>query len=318
MLCSYLSIGSTGSEKPERCQLGGDASVQLSAGSRSVPQNYGGRRSVFPLAAIGRACFGSSAGVWMGVFRAYFDASGSPDPEISILTVAGYISTEEKWTEFEREWQAILESEGVRCFHMADFAHSINEFDGWKHDEPRRISFLQRLASAIGKHTEQDFSMSLYLDDYRIVDRIYKLSELTRPYPLAAFFVISEAWKWMQATHRGDPVVFILEKGDTHQDQLIPSLKTWGMDLPVDPVLTKKVWRDENGVDHYCLPLQASDFLAYEQAKTLTDFINKNRRTVRESLFALGMATQTIGKKYKCLGFPFFKSVCDGLGIEKR
>jgi len=67
----------------------------------------------------------------MGVFTAYFDASGSPDdPNVHYLTVAGFIATAGSWTLFDKRWKKILKKYGVEKLHMKDFSHSRGEFVG--------------------------------------------------------------------------------------------------------------------------------------------------------------------------------------------
>jgi len=57
---------------------------------------------------------------------AYFDASGSPD-DIAAVSVAGLISTAEKWVSFTDEWEQCLEAFDVSSLHMKHFAHSRGE-----------------------------------------------------------------------------------------------------------------------------------------------------------------------------------------------
>jgi hypothetical protein len=48
----------------------------------------------------------------MTEYSAYFDDSGHPDDQEAVI-VAGFISSEEQWLLFEREWQEILDREGM-------------------------------------------------------------------------------------------------------------------------------------------------------------------------------------------------------------
>ncbi|MGA2605825.1 MAG: hypothetical protein ABSH01_00025 [Terriglobia bacterium] len=56
----------------------------------------------------------------MTEYRAYFDDSGHPDDQEAVV-VAGFIASEHDWFFFEREWQDILDREGMESFHMTDF-----------------------------------------------------------------------------------------------------------------------------------------------------------------------------------------------------
>jgi len=62
------------------------------------------------------------------MYTAYFDESGSP-VEGKALVVAGYVASVEQWLKFDDEWRETLACEGVKRFHMRDFAHSLKV--GW-------------------------------------------------------------------------------------------------------------------------------------------------------------------------------------------
>lgn len=216
-----------------------------------------------PIASLSRAVFGRQlVGVGIAVLTAYLDASGSAtDPGTFMLTIAGYIATDEQWSEFERAWQEALNAEGVSCFHMKDFAQSRGEFESWRGDEERRARFLGTLAKVVGEHTARDLSMSFHMEDYRLVDRKYELTESFPAYPLATSFVIGDAEKWMRTEHPNKPFLVVIEKGDNQQKKLVPFLKKMGYRLPSDPTFMRKKWTDEAGQTHFCLPFQACDFL---------------------------------------------------------
>src|SRR2546429_1238415 len=65
-------------------------------------------------------------------YSAYFDASGHPSRG-KVLTVAGFVSTVEKWARFDLQWNTILGSENIKVFRMTDFVSSQGEFaTGWR------------------------------------------------------------------------------------------------------------------------------------------------------------------------------------------
>lgn len=255
----------------------------------------------------------------MAVFTSYFDASGSEsDPAIAVLTVAGYIATEEQWAEFDKEWSVILAGEGVATFHMKDFAQSRGEFKDWKGDEERRKRLVERLSNVIGKHTQDYFSTNLMLDDYRAVNLQYRLSEFAPAYVLASQFVVGDARKWMEKHHPAEPHLIVLEKGDAGQEKMKALFKLWGLSLPVEPCFVQKESKAEDGTRRICYPLQASDLLAYEQTKLHTDHRKKQKTNARGSMMSLLKASGGVGKPHRSLGYPFFKGVCDRYNLEKR
>jgi hypothetical protein len=122
---------------------------------------------------------------FVAMFTVYFDASGHPD-RLDVLSVAGFIADAAQWKEFERNWQEILNRSDfqVSSLHMRDFCHSTGEFASWKGDEQRRRNFLTALIGTIKARVRHSFAHSMYIPDYREVDKQYKLSETIAPLPL--------------------------------------------------------------------------------------------------------------------------------------
>ncbi len=62
------------------------------------------------------------------VFHAYMDESGTDD-QSEVIAVAGYLATYEQWTNFEKEWNQVMDHYCVKDFHMTDFEGHYKEFD---------------------------------------------------------------------------------------------------------------------------------------------------------------------------------------------
>jgi hypothetical protein len=62
------------------------------------------------------------------VLQAYVDASGTGDPRF--LVIAGYIATDETWTEFSKEWKSRLDCAGMPYFKMNQMSRK-PEIAGW-------------------------------------------------------------------------------------------------------------------------------------------------------------------------------------------
>lgn len=237
----------------------------------------------------------------------YFDASGSPnDPNCRILTVAGFAASTEQWRGFEKDWQALLASEGIDCLHMKEFAHSVGAFRHWKRDETRRRRLVAHASQIIGKYANEVFSIAIMLDEYRAADRVYKLSEFCKPYTIAASIVITRAKKSLAETYPDHSLSCVFEKGDVDQDQLVKFLRMDGSEVPLQ------------FLEKSCAPLQAADFLSYEHTKNLSDYMVADRRKVRESLWSLSVATGTVGKKFTVLGYPMFSLMAETFKLPKR
>ena len=94
----------------------------------------------------------------MKSYSAYFDASGHPDQGGSLF-VSGYVSTEEKWIEFEAQWGALLRKYGITApFHMKDFAPGVKQYASLKKHPAERDRFLQEAIRIIKRHVHKSIS----------------------------------------------------------------------------------------------------------------------------------------------------------------
>jgi len=61
------------------------------------------------------------------MLAAYYDESGTHSGAMA-LSIAGYISTVEKWENFQIEWLKMRDDEGYEYFHMADLESLKGQF----------------------------------------------------------------------------------------------------------------------------------------------------------------------------------------------
>jgi len=189
----------------------------------------------------------------------FFDESGSPD-EGHVLVVAGFISTEEQCVEFEKDWKAVLDREGISRFHMRDFAHSKREFADWKDDEYRRKTFLSDLLSVVNRHALISISNAIILKAYEELNEKYHLREyLGYPYAIAARGCVAKGNLWAQENGYAQPIRYVFEDGAAHKPSFKKAMKR---DEQSDPEFATK--------DKY-YAFQAADLIAWENRKVCTD-----------------------------------------------
>lgn len=199
--------------------------------------------------------------------------------------MGGYLATDEQWEGFETDWQMVLNAFSVKALHMKEFAHSRGEFKSWKGDEKRRAAFLGTLVEIIHKHDLEGFTFSLNVRHYRQLDKHFRLTESVGPYAYTALQAMSGIREWQRRYRPNDSVLYLIEHGDADQERI----RRWldkDTSLNPKPTFLKKAWV-ENGVERQCVPMQASDFLAYEGAKALTDWMKTGKQIGRESLYRL-------------------------------
>jgi len=184
----------------------------------------------------------------MGMFTAYFDASGKSTRQ-GLLSIAGFVSDAKKWARFDAEWTKVLRRESVSCFHMTDFVSSQREFSGWNNQPGRRKAFIADLLACAKKYTNKAFGGAVVLADYASVNERYAIQEAAGyPYPLCAHYCVRLVLQW-QKKHGISNVRFAFEAGDEHPGDLTRLCKSDG----VEPFfLTKKE-----------IPFQAADLVAW-------------------------------------------------------
>lgn len=205
----------------------------------------------------------------MAMCRAYFDASGSPkEPKQRVLTVAGYVGTENKWCKFERDWSKVLAAEGIETFGMAAFAHFSEGFEDWDGNEPRRQAFIQALVRVLKRAAMHGFSVSIELDIYDEMNREYEFKErVGGPYGICAAAVANKCRKWMAANRPKDLTLYVFEKGDLNPGEVGEMMAEGGGNrFGHDPLFLAKQWVDEHGVKRFRRPFESCDFAAYESA----------------------------------------------------
>jgi hypothetical protein len=214
----------------------------------------------------------------MSVFTAFLDESGSPDVGVC-LGAAGFVSTWDKWIEFEDDWHEVLEAYDVKYFHMREYAHSTEQFRNWKGKEGKRRTFLKRLIGCLNGRVHKSFASSVVLKDYNEVDVLYPLREAVgQPLALCGRTCSARINNWRERRKIVEPVDIVFEAGSKHFKDF---KRIQARDLQPIP-------REEDKKKYGAL--QAADLVAWENTKALTDLEKGRIRgldEIRRSLAAL-------------------------------
>ena len=65
----------------------------------------------------------------VGMLTAAYDAR--MDGRKAFLSAGGFVSSVVDWTDFDGKWRDRLAQEGLSYFRMADFSHSVGDFEPW-------------------------------------------------------------------------------------------------------------------------------------------------------------------------------------------
>jgi hypothetical protein len=217
------------------------------------------------------------------MMKAYFDESGTHDGS-PVMCVAGYLLSAEQAVHLDREWAEALAESGVSCFHMADCAHSVEDFIGM--DPGMRKDLLVRLIGIIKRRVEIGIAVSISETDFgRIGAPEWKRGG---PYSLAALQVLAAVVSWADTYSYKGRISYFFESGHKHQSHTNIAIEMLRM-------------RDQEGGVNYLRyhshtfagkcdlrPLQAADLLAYEWQKELRRLnMPSKQKTMRRSLQSL-------------------------------
>jgi hypothetical protein len=188
----------------------------------------------------------------LSAFRCYFDASGTQHDQLA-LAVAGFMSTAERWLDFETAWAARLARAGLRDFHRNAIRPS------------RHPGLLDDLATIIQDHTMHKFAMVVRVAQlHRMVPKKEYDKWSLDAYSYAGRACAGYVRQWATRHHLRSVPELIYATGDAGRRQLEIRLRRDGFTgVRFQPALDQKDQR--TGIlTPAVMPLQAADLLAYE------------------------------------------------------
>lgn len=222
---------------------------------------------------------------------AYFDASG--DRDTSVVSVAGFVGTDEQWTRFTALWNDCLKEWGLMepgmpgYFHMTDYVARRWPYDDefWT-DEETRKERLGRLLTLIVEHVALSVGTVIPVAQYRetVAPSVDEL--MGGPFGMGAAACLLDLGDLMRPL--GEWVSVIFERGDTG----------WGKVRGTYERLTRndqfrqyaRIEAMADGDKRRFPPLQAADILAYELFRRVQTQLGLNesaRRTYPLSVLAM-------------------------------
>jgi hypothetical protein len=196
------------------------------------------------------------------MLTACFDAAGK-DSSGQMLVVAGFASFAGAWNEFEERWRHRLEQDSLMFFHAGDFAHSVNAFEGWKGDEPRRRALAGDLIGIIQATGLRKFGRILQRDDISHIRNLAKdYGVQLDGFTVAAMETVHDFHAYAKSEGVNRDVRCVFEKGDPERG-LRELFDQYGLASPFFE--WSKPHSDRKGFRHGgFIGLQAAGWLAYE------------------------------------------------------
>ena len=213
------------------------------------------------------------------MFTAYFDESGTH--KNSAIVVAGYIATDEQWTEFRRNWSDLLQGEGVSHLHRTDLESFQKEFKCW--DKSRQIRVIKQAQGIIKLRVNTGFASGLIKVHY---DEIIK-KELRDEYGKDYYtFCVRDCLRhivnWAIKYSQNKPIRYVFESGAEGQSEVEAIFQAIDKNEKDKALLRLSDWSFKDKLK--VLPLQAADFCAYEMWKQMQNqIVNGKQRDLRKS-----------------------------------
>lgn len=190
-----------------------------------------------------------------------FDVS-IDQPEQKFLVMAGFVSSADRWGEFDRAWRARLARDDLPYFHMHPFAHSIGIFTGWDSQEQRRRTLLSDLLNLISEHVYYKFGVTVQTEASDALAITFRTDYVTA-IEVAGRVMAIEVESWRRRNKYRNQAEHVFEDGDLGKGRLASAVKgVTGM----EPLFRSKKDIPDKGIVGFT-PLQASDILAYELKK---------------------------------------------------
>lgn len=184
----------------------------------------------------------------------------SKDEQRKYLVMAGFVSSAERWGEFDVEWRQRLGRDGLSFFHMVDFAHSREQFDGWRDDELRRRALLSDLLGIAAAHAYRKFGIVIAAEAFQAISEEARKRFSPSPIAMAGRVVVAMVEEWRLREKYRRPADLTFEDGDVDKGTLIQAIMKV---TSVAPEFRSKKDQPAKGIEAFT-PLQAADVLAYE------------------------------------------------------
>jgi hypothetical protein len=221
--------------------------------------------------------------------RAYLDESGTHAGS-PIVTLAGYVSTEDRWQRFTAEWSAILHRFGANEFKTADWFSKKGEFNGWS--DEIRYRLWHALARVIDKRVRFAVSVSVPVRDHERLTKpkLRKDSAFTDAYCFgmqACVEIITT-----ETRRRRERVEFVFDGG--HHRQGLSA--RWFAEM-----VRRRQWIEwvspvfGHASSVECQALQAADAIAWTTRKHLDDLLRDPAAKPRPELIRLRRSVTILG-----------------------
>lgn len=237
------------------------------------------------------------------------DDSGSDNQGDSrVFVLAGYISDEDRWKDFSKEWSTAL-NHGYRSleyFKMVEAHSQKNQFDGWPDSE--RDAKLIELNEIIQKYVLFDVRAILQWKDHEDVQRQYPQYPVSK-YEILFNCLMIQAILGVKNLRVDDVIDFYFDDQNKIGDAALKEYRRQQLTFPqslVRYVAGPPSFKDEKKV----LPLQAADLLAWQVRRAIYEEEYPERRTPRQRMPCL----ESVPSRQCILDKPWLQDFYESIG----
>lgn len=210
------------------------------------------------------------------MLEAYFDESGKHTGSQAVV-VAGFLSTDDRWRALEREWNGVLQPNGLEFFHMTDYENRQKVYAEWS--PAKRRDVIKRLLGIMKRDLLMGFEAVVLTSEYESLDADDK-AILGSPYVLCAEWCTHLVSEYLTKGNSPDRVAYFFEGGAYGASELLlrnrsPKWREWHRVLALS-FLDKKQPQ-----------IQAADILAYEACKQALRTVGIEKREPRKPAIVL-------------------------------
>lgn len=227
----------------------------------------------------------------LGMYEAYWDDSGT-DSSSQTVVAACYVSTQNGWNAFVRQWDQAREEEDFDYFHMADFAArkelGIKPYCDW--DATKRSRVYRRLAGIINENKWVGFGIAIPRDVFE--REVPKLPEPIRKkcgkhvFTFAFKSVLKVIENWRKDYSITAPMRYVFDQmgkgiGEVKEVWDKETIDRYGLfeRLGLEPESAQGISFEDK---RYFKPLQAADILACQQRNHLCKVILAGKDDVED------------------------------------
>jgi Protein of unknown function (DUF3800) len=215
------------------------------------------------------------------VLACYLDDSGEKTDRI--ITMAGYLSLQSEWRDFEPRAREFLDAYGVPYLHTKDFHHGHELFTGWDWD--RKATFANGLFDILRAHLGFGIEFSVSKARYHKVKAETQLNQNISAYGFCFMGVLDQLAKHqgVQDVLRepGVDITFIVERGNKN-DRDVQNVFNLTQQHPDCRGLSSVYFADKKKF----IALQMADFLAFYSRRLRTRNKQASRYVDESNFFA--------------------------------